>query len=244
MQKDSNIKKANIGIIGVTGRMGRKVLKCALDEHFKIGFGSASENSSSLGFDLGSLIDSAPLNMYVEKNRLTAYEKADVLIDFSLPHATAENIMKALICEKPLLIGTTGLSNETLALIEKAKEHIPILISSNFSLGIHLCLQSLKIFSKNAKRIELIETHHKTKKDVPSGTALMLAKALNLNPSLIHSIRTDDAVGEHTLIFHMDGEKITLTHTALTRDLFALGALKAATFLLTQKPGLYNIALE
>ncbi len=230
-----------IGIIGVTGRVGKKVLANAIQKNIPVVFGSASSSSPFLGYDLGELIDASPLNLYVTKTAGAPFDSADILIDFSLASATEENMSKAVQHQKPLLIGTTGYSEKTFELIQKASTKIPLLVSANFSVGIQLCMDAVKILCNDAKQIKIIETHHTTKKDTPSGTSLMFKKALN-DKAHIESIRRDDHMGEHTIIFDMESERVTLTHTSFSRDIFAQGALKAAEFLIQQPPGLYDMA--
>ncbi len=230
-----------IGIIGVTGRVGRKVLACAMQNKISVIFGSASSNSPFLGSDLGELIDSAPTSLYVVKTVSAPFDETDLVIDFSLASATEENIRKAVQHKKPLLIGSTGHAPKTLELINEASLKIPLLVSANFSVGIQLCMEVVKMIAPHAEHSKIVEIHHTTKKDTPSGTALMLKKALNDKP-YIESIRKDDQVGEHTIIFDRENERITVTHSSFSRAIFAEGALKAATFLLNQPPGLYNMA--
>ncbi len=221
----------NLGIIGITGKMGRKILEAAKnDPDLHVVFGLASENSSDLDSSIFSR-ERAP------------FEKVDILIDFSVATATAQNIEKAMQYKKPILIGTTGILPEVKELLNTAKKEIPILISSNFSLGIHLLKKALRVLSKELKDVstQIIETHHINKKDAPSGTALDLKAAIGNPNTAIKSIRKDDVSGEHTVIFHMEGEEIILTHKACNRDLFALGALRAAKLLKNQPPGLYTL---
>lgn len=158
----------------------------------------------------------------------------DVLIDFSSHQALLEN----LSAKKPIVIGTTG--HLTLASIEEAAKHVPIFYSSNFSLGAAILHEVAKFISKHFPAdIDLIETHHATKKDAPSGTALHLAKSLK-DPK-IHSIRSGTVIGEHTLIFNNAQERLTLSHQVHSRDAFARGALAAAYFLMGKPAGLYSM---
>lgn len=158
----------------------------------------------------------------------------DVLIDVSSHKALLEN----LFINKPMVIGTTGHLN--LAPIEEASKNLPIFYASNFSLGAailnHLAAFIAKHFPSD---IDLIEMHHTEKKDAPSGTALHLIK--NLSNAKIHSIRSGNIIGEHTLIFNNADERLTISHQVHSREAFARGALAAAHFLVGKPPGLYGM---
>lgn len=170
---------------------------------------------------------------------------AEVLIDFTSPSATQEHIKTALDLDKPLIIGTTGLSLEIEKAMTLASEKIPLFYSPNFSLGIAVCMQAALDLSKHLgdqASIEIEETHHIAKKDAPSGTALKFAKLLQPKekaPIAIRSIRLDDVVGEHKVFFAMKGERIELAHFCDSRDVFAKGVLTAAKFLQGKPAGYY-----
>lgn len=158
----------------------------------------------------------------------------DILIDVSSPEALAEN----LSAKKPIVIGTTG--HTTFTLIESASKIFPIFYSPNFSLGIALMRKfTAELAHRFPSDIDLIETHHLEKKDSPSGTALLLAKAAP--NAKIHSIRSGKVIGEHTLIFNNSEEKLTLSHEVHSRQAFARGAIAAAHFLVGKPPGLYSM---
>lgn len=158
----------------------------------------------------------------------------DVLIDVSSPSALLDNLK----AEKPLVIGTTG--HADLTLIEEAARRLPIFFAPNFSVGMALLRKlSLEIARHFPSDIDLIEMHHAEKKDTPSGSALLLAQSLP--NARIHSIRSGTIVGEHTLHFNTAEERLTLTHQAHTRTVFARGALAAAHFLIGKPPGLYTM---
>ncbi|HSX10956.1 MAG TPA: dihydrodipicolinate reductase C-terminal domain-containing protein [Chlamydiales bacterium] len=158
----------------------------------------------------------------------------DIFIDVSAPSALLEN----LSLNKPIVIGTTG--HLDFAPIERAAKYLPIFYAPNFSLGIALLRRAAAEIARNFPcDIDLIESHHATKKDAPSGTALQLAKiAPNVH---IHSIRSGKIIGEHTLLFNTAEERITLSHETHSRDTYARGALAAAHFLVDKPPGLYTM---
>jgi 4-hydroxy-tetrahydrodipicolinate reductase len=176
-------------------------------------------------------------------------KNCDVAIDFSHADAITEISRVALLHRKPLVIGTTGYSNEQCRTIEETGHSLPIVFASNFSIGVNVLFWLTR---KAAERLgsdfdaEIVETHHKMKKDAPSGTAKTLAEILKLarkTPSeiSIQSIREGDVVGEHTVIFSGPAERLELTHRAADREIFARGALHAAKWVIGKPPGLYSM---
>lgn len=208
----------------------------------------------------------------VPKNSFPVYsrpknckEEADVIIDFSNSEVTEVLLEYAVLKKIPSVIATTGLSNIQMQRIEKASKHIPIFQSGNMSLGINLVLKLIEDTAKvlhNSFDIEIIEKHHNSKVDAPSGTALMMAQSVNSvlpekaeyvynrtnirrkrskNEIGIHSMRGGTIVGEHSVIFAGTDEIIEINHTALSRNIFGLGAIRAAKFIVQQQPGFYNM---
>ncbi len=172
---------------------------------------------------------------------LTSREEADVLIDFSHPNKTEELLAFAVRNKKPLVMGTTG--HESLDPIREAAKEIPLLYASNFSLGILMMRQMASFLSKflgARATYDLIEEHHESKIDAPSGTALSIQESL-LEKAPIHSIRARGSSGEHTLRIGMEGEQLIITHRALSRSLYARMALEAARTLINKPPKLYSL---
>jgi 4-hydroxy-tetrahydrodipicolinate reductase len=176
-------------------------------------------------------------------------KNCDVAIDFSQADATAEICRVALEHRKPLVIGTTGHSQEQRRIIEETARSVPIVFASNFSIGVNVLFWLTR---KAAEQLggefatEIIETHHKMKKDAPSGTAKTLADVLKATRKMesqipIRSIRERDVVGEHTVIFSGPSERLELTHRAASREIFARGALRAAKWVIDQPAGLYSM---
>ena len=232
-------------ITGAKGRMGQALLSCA--KNFP-----ALEVVAALGRgdDLRAVIS-----------------KTDALIDFSSHDATPAIVELCAKNKKAIVIGTTGHSDKEKAVIEKRKSEIAIVLASNFSTGVNtlfwLTRKAAEILG-NDFDLEVVEMHHRLKKDAPSGTAKSLAeiladvRRLQLDQAArhgrtgivgertaaeigIHSIRGGDVVGDHTVIFANTGERLELTHKASSRDTFANGALRAALWVVKQKPGLYDM---
>lgn len=192
-------------------------------------------------------------------------EKIDIVIDFSHYSAVPALINSCVAKNLPIVIATTGLTDDTKAMLPVASQIIPVFYSANMSLGINVLIKALQSVApalENDFNIEIIEKHHNQKKDAPSGTALLLADSINdsltkpkdylfgragndlenpLSQMGIHAIRGGSIPGEHTVIFAGSNEILEFTHTALSRDIFANGALKAAEFLLKQSAGLYSM---
>jgi 4-hydroxy-tetrahydrodipicolinate reductase len=176
-------------------------------------------------------------------------KNCDVAIDFSNADAITEISAAALQHRKPLVIGTTGHSREQRRLIGETAQSLPVVFASNFSIGVNVLFW---LTCKAAEQLggdfdaEIIETHHKMKKDAPSGTAKTLAEVLKASKKTqteisIQSIREGDVVGEHTVIFRGPSERLELTHRAASREIFARGALHAAKWIINQPPGLYSM---
>jgi 4-hydroxy-tetrahydrodipicolinate reductase len=214
-------------LIGAAGRMGKTISDLANGD---------SEIDVVGQCDLGDPIEPAMKN-------------CDVAIDFSNADAITEVSAAVLQHRKPLLIGTTGHSQEQRRLIEETAQSLPVVFASNFSIGVNVLFWLTR---KAAEQLggdfdaEIIETHHQMKKDAPSGTAKTLAEVLKATKKTqteisIQSIREGDVVGEHTVIFRGPSERLELTHRAASREIFARGALRAAKWIINQPPGLYSM---
>jgi len=239
-------------ISGVTGAMGKQVMNLAFaSPYFEVvaGIGHGSE--------------SMPFPVFERFDDLKAFS-CDCIIDFSNPVLTEDLLTFAVSKSLPVVLCTTGLDHQLQLKVEESVQHIPIFQSGNMSVGINLLKQLLEtaaqVLGKDAD-IEIIEKHHHRKIDAPSGTALMLANAVNKGLEKdrtlqlgrdargakdrsiinIHAVRGGNIIGEHDVIFAIDDEIIEISHTAYSRTVFAKGALDAATFLVSQPPGHYNM---
>ena len=251
------MKKINLAITGGLGRMGQQIINSSKkDRKFKII--SITENKISnkkiSGFKL-------------QINSKNAFKNAQVIIDFSTPKCTLEILKIASVLKKKVVIGTTGFSNKEEKLIKKYSKKISILKAGNMSLGVNLLVYLTEIASRslgNNFLSKVYEVHHKHKKDHPSGTALMLGKGIatgkKLNLSRImgtkyfnkkkfpfgkkinfNSLRKGKVVGEHEVKFSSGKEIVTLNHESFDRALYSEGALAAAKWLISKKPGLYSM---
>ena len=212
-------------LIGAAGRMGQTVRDLAQsDPEIKI----------TAQCDLGDSIE-------------PAMKICDVAIDFSQAESIDEICRAALQHGKSLVIGTTGHSREQRKTIQETAHSVPIVLASNFSVGVNvlfwLTQKAAELLGSDFNP-EIVETHHTMKKDAPSGTAKTLAeilKAVRNSEISIQSIREGDVVGEHTVVFRGPGERLELTHRAANRGIFALGALRAAKWIVHKRAGLYSM---
>ena len=241
--------------------MGREICRAAFEtEGIELEGGTLRAGSPELGSDLGGLCGSGKTGVMAT---VDPPESAEVLIDFTTPEATVEH----LSYRRPHVIGTTGLSAEQLARVEEASKSVPIVHAPNMSVGINLLREVVREISAKLGEgydIEVVEAHHRGKKDAPSGTALFLARAAakgrgkNLDEVAvygreglaprqegeigIHALRGGAVVGEHRLIFYSGAEEVEVIHRALSRRTFADGALRAARFAAKAQPGLYSMS--
>ena len=214
-------------LIGAAGRMGKSVLDLAQSDR---------EIEIAARCDLGDSIEPAMTN-------------CDVAIDFSQADSIDEICRAALKYGKSLVVGTTGHSQHQRKTIEETAHSVPIVLASNFSVGVNVLFwltQKAAEFLGPDFNPKIVETHHKMKKDAPSGTAKTLADTLKVvqkhdREIPIQSIREGDVVGEHTVIFGGPGERLELTHRAADRGIFARGALRAAKWIVDKRPGLYSM---
>lgn len=246
-----------VGIHGSTGRVGELLVKNLKDDE------KADVATLHAIDEFKYPVDE---NLLITNDTKTLLENSDVVIDFTLPNGTESLLETAIDNPTPLVIGTTGLSKHQLNLLEEASKYMPILYATNMSLGVAI-LNKLAYMASSALSdfdAEIVEQHHRYKKDAPSGTALTLAehvadaRGLDLDKVRVSgrdgnigerskdeiavmALRGGDIVGRHTVGFYNDGEFIEINHTATSRDTFAKGAIKAAKWIVNQENGLYNI---
>ncbi|QJC37188.1 4-hydroxy-tetrahydrodipicolinate reductase [Enterobacteriaceae endosymbiont of Donacia thalassina] len=245
-----------LAITGINGRMGKNILKVLNTETINnILLNGVIESKSSLKKKDKILYKSNILN--IKSNLIDIIEQFDILIDFTNPKTTLENINICNQYKKKIVIGTTGFTTQQKLIIKKISKNIAVILSSNFSQGINILLKiienMIKILCQNKQinnvDIDIIEKHHKKKIDFPSGTALSLKeiilqtyKKFNMIKKVTcHSIRAADLYGEHSILFSFIGEQIELIHKASNRIPFAKGAIEAAIWINNKKTGIYNM---
>ena len=259
-------------IIGVAGRMGCALVRAATEcADLTVTGAVASPTSESIGRDVGELAGARPIGVAVTSDLTAALAAADVAIDFSNSRATAANLAACRAARKALLIGTTGFPAELARDFDTAAREIPLLVAPNTSVGITLLIELVRDAAAAlpaAFDVEIIEAHHRMKRDAPSGTALALGNAAAagrrgpghcVTPGELDSVRVGasesrkvgeigfaavrggDIVGEHTVLFAGNGERLTLSHSATDRAIFARGAVQGATWLAGRPPGRYSM---
>ncbi len=261
---------ARVAVIGVTGRMGQALLRAAPGfPQLLITGAIASTASLALGRDAGEVAGLAPTNLTVTSDLKQALAAADVAIDFSHAAATGANVAACRAARKPLLIGTTGLDAALEPAIAAAAAEIALMVAPNTSIAVALLTELVRQSARTLPAgfdIDVLELHHRMKRDAPSGTALTLARAAASARGLplpsgitppsggnaaqqgrpegqvgIASVRAGDLVGDHTVLFSGPGEQLVLSHRASDREIFARGALTAALWLMSQPAGRYSM---
>ncbi len=251
------MKKINLSITGCMGKMGQQLIKSS-KKNKKFKLVSLTENK---------IINRKIAGIKPSLNNINSFKNANVIIDFTVPKCTLEILKIAIKLKKKVVIGTTGFSKKDEKIIQRFSRKIPILKAGNMSLGVNLLMYLTEIASKslgNNFLSKVYEVHHKHKIDYPSGTALMLGKGIadGRNKDLynligkkflnkksfpyakkinFNSIRKGEVVGEHEVRFSSGKEIVKLNHKSFDRSLYSEGALTAATWLMTKKPGLYTM---
>jgi 4-hydroxy-tetrahydrodipicolinate reductase len=258
-------------ILGAGGRMGKAIARCLLNgavADLELSGAVDLWDAPDLGRDIGAAAGLPEVGVPIGSDLAAAARAADVVIDFTSHFGTAGNAPRCAEWGTALVVGTTGLSAEEVAELRQAAERIPIVYAPNMSLGVNLLFalveQAAAALRGKGYDIEIVERHHRLKKDAPSGTALGLAEAAargyewdleqtrkdgrsgheGERPQAeigMHAVRGGDIVGDHTVLFAAEGECIELSHRATTRDTFALGALRAASWVAGRTAGLYSM---
>ncbi|MBT3515853.1 MAG: 4-hydroxy-tetrahydrodipicolinate reductase [Nitrospina sp.] len=256
-----------IVVIGAGGRMGKTIVACAEDtDGVSITGGTEYSGHSAIGSDLGVLAGIGKKNIFIVENIKDALRDCDVIIDFTTPESSIKTLKAAVSYEKSIVIGTTGFSSEQKKIISQAAEKIRCVFAPNMSIGINVLFKIVEDVSKvlgDAYDIEIVEAHHKFKKDAPSGTAVRLSEIIadSLDRDInqvgvygrqgiaertskeigVHTVRAGDIVGEHKVLYGGMGETIELFHRAQSRETFARGSLRAAKWVVNQPLGLYDM---
>ncbi len=257
-----------IGIIGVEGRMGQQLIKeISKGNEMTLGGAVTYAGSPLIGLDVSVLTKDDTTGVIITDNVEKILSNVEVIIDFTTPEATLENLQKIVISPTPVVIGTTGFSQAQIAQLKTYAHQMPILFSPNMSVGVNLVYEIIEKVSKSFGKyadIEILEMHHRYKQDTPSGTALemgrVIANALGetLEDIAVYdrhdmkrprkkgeigfaTLRGGNVVGDHAVIFASDDEQLEIVHKARDRALFAQGALYAANWLYNKGAGFYSM---
>ena len=229
-----------VAVCGAAGKMGSEVLEFFQSSgDIVVTHGVEKKDHPSVGLR----VKGVP----IVENLASVITRVDCLVDFTAPTFTAELIKKARKSGKPLVIGTTNLKGDSLRAMKEASKEIPIVLYPNMAPGMNVLFKYIPDIAKSLGKgfdLSIVETHHRTKRDTPSGTARKLAQALKTvlgrEPKTL-SLRSGDIIGEHVVTFVGEGEMIRLTHLAFSRRAFASGALLAVRFAVDAEPGLYSM---
>jgi 4-hydroxy-tetrahydrodipicolinate reductase len=255
-------------VAGAAGKMGSRIAALAKDyPDLKLSGAFEKKGHEAVGKDVGEVIGIGKTGITLSDDMSKIIDNADVVISFTTPEASLEHLKTAALKKKAVVIGTTGFSKEGIQSVKELSQSIPVVMAPNMSVGVNLLFRVLGDIAKvlgDDYDIEIVESHHRLKKDAPSGTALKMAQVISesINRNLdevavyarkgiigertkkeigIQTIRAGDIVGEHTVLFGGLGERIEITHKASSRDTFARGALKAAKWIYGKPAGLYDM---
>ncbi|MCF8054342.1 MAG: 4-hydroxy-tetrahydrodipicolinate reductase [Deltaproteobacteria bacterium] len=255
-------------VLGAGGRMGgRIVATIAKTDGIELAFAVENEGDQSLGKDAGEIAGIGKNGVLIVSNLSSVIGAGDVVIDFTHHSASVKNVAIAADAGKPIIVGTTGFSAEELNSIKEATQRTKCVIAPNMSVGVNLMFKVLEMVAGilgDDYDVEIMEVHHNLKKDAPSGTAMRMAQVIAnaLQRDLedagvyqrrgmigertkkeigIQTLRAGDIIGEHTVLFAGNSERLELTHRAHSRDNFARGAVRAAKWIINQENGMYDM---
>lgn len=241
--RETEVSSVAIGLCGAAGRMGREIFRAvALSPGLRIARAYEVDGHRSLGMKIG--------DASIESDRVETFlHDCQVLVDFSSPpDPVISHLERAAELRVPAVVGSTGLDEKARDQMEKIASRIPLLYSANMSLGINLLIllaQRTEELLGGGFDVDVIDIHHRTKRDAPSGTSLMIEQNLRLvDPKVAvhhHSVRAGDVIGEHTVLFTGIGERLMLTHQANSREAFARGVLAAVRYIVGKEPGFYDM---
>jgi 4-hydroxy-tetrahydrodipicolinate reductase len=257
-----------VTIVGAAGRMGQALVRCTRQTK-ELQLVAAVEQASCplVGKDAGLIAGAGEVGIPISSDLAAGVKAADAVIDFSFHEAVPLTIAQAIAHRKAVVIGTTGLNPDERAAVDRGAAAVPIVWAPNMSLGVNLLFSLVEQTAKALGieyDVEITEAHHRYKKDAPSGTALRLGEkvaegrgqvfrdvAIFGREGLggerprgqigIHAVRAADIIGDHTVLFATEGERVEISHRATTRDAFAKGALRAAQWAVGRQPGLYDM---
>lgn len=256
-----------IAVLGAGGRMGRTLIQAVQQAGYQLAAAVERPESSLVGSDAGELAGIGTIGVKVVGDLASILDQTDVVIDFTAPVATAQHLELCRQAGVAMVIGTTGMSDEQKQQLDQSATQIPVVYAANYSVGVNVSIKLLELAAKvfaDTVDIEIIEAHHRHKVDAPSGTALMMGEAIadtlgrDLKKVAVYgreghtgpreretigfeTIRGGDIVGEHTVMFIGEGERVEVTHKATNRMNFAAGAVRAAAWVASQQPKKYDM---
>lgn len=257
-----------VAILGASGRMGRALVASTLNTpSLRLAAAVERPDAPLLGTDAGVMIGAPEAGVPVTDSLPAALRQSAVLIDFTGPAASIAALGACVGSGRPIVIGTTGFTPEQKIEIGRAAQRIPVCIAANYSVGVNVALKLVELAARTLGDdydVEIVEAHHRHKVDAPSGTALAFGEAAaagldrDLRANAVYgregqtgarkketigfaTVRGGDVVGDHTVLFLGDGERVEISHRASSRSNFAAGALRAAEWLARQPPGLYSM---
>lgn len=256
-----------IGILGAGGRMGRILIQAVQQAGYQLAAAVERPESSLVGADAGELAGIGAIGVKISAGLASVLDVCDVVIDFTAPAATEQHLKLCRDAGVAMVIGTTGLSDEQKQFLNETAKQIPVVYAANYSVGVNVSIKLLELAAKvfgDTVDIEIIEAHHRHKVDAPSGTALMMGEAVadtlgrNLKEVAVYgreghtgprerqtigfeTIRGGDIVGEHTVMFIGEGERVEVTHKATNRMNFASGAVRAAVWVVGRDAQKYDM---
>lgn len=257
----------NIAVCGAAGRMGQRIIVAVQEAGCKLSGALERPGHDLIGQDAGLIAGCGALGVAISADLNAVVAGCDVLIDFTTPKVSLKNLEVCSLKKKAIVIGSTGFTPEERALAAELALEIPCVLAPNMSVGVNVCFKVLKDVAKalgDDFDVEIVELHHNKKKDSPSGTAVRMGevvaeelgrdynKVANFHREGIcgertkeeigmQTVRGGDIIGEHTVYFIGQGERIEITHRAMTRDMFSRGSVRAAQWVVAQQPGIYDM---
>ena len=256
-----------IAVCGAAGRMGQRIIVAAVEAGCTVSGALERPGYPHLGQDAGLIAGCGALGVAISDDLNAVVAGCDVLIDFTTPKVSLKNLEVCGLKGKAIVIGSTGFTPEERTLAAELARDIPCVLAPNMSVGVNVCFKVLKDVAKTLGDdfdVEIVELHHNKKKDSPSGTAVrmgeVVAEALGRDYNKVanfhregicgerskeeigmQTVRGGDIIGEHTVYFIGQGERIEITHRAMTRDMFSRGSVRAAQWVVSQQPGIYDM---
>lgn len=257
-----------VGIVGCAGRMGQMLVREVLDgEGLELAGGTERAGGDAVGRDLGEVVGRPATGVVVGVDPKTLFQRADVVLDFTTPAATIEHATLAAETRTAHVIGTTGMGPDLVARLKESAARAPLVLAPNYSIGVTLLMALVEDVARTldpSYDVEIVEMHHRNKVDAPSGTALGLGRAVAkgrgveleevwrkardgiIGPRPVGEIgfatlRGGDVVGDHSVVFAADGERLELNHRASSRQVFTKGAIRAVRWVVGKPVGLYSM---